>query len=587
MGGEQAAIALERVLAGPPTARRAAAARAYAACADQMAQRGALAPRKRADAMYRQLLEEFDPDAAVRQAAYRGRVALASANAGSLIVEALRSDREELHEVALQAAHELPSDRLSVELAAMLPELSPSAKAGLVALLAERGGEAARAAIVKAADADDPALRVAALHALGQAGNAETVDLLVWKAAEAYKDEAEAARDSLARLRGEDVDHALLNQLEEGVWNECIQVIAAVEVRRNRTAVPRLVEAAEEHDHPEVRSAAYSAVGALAGPEAFASVVQALTAEPDADVRGEAVRAATRVAQGMPQDNRAAETVIDAMENASEEATASLVVLAGNLADPAALPKLYELAGSDSPKVRVAAIRALSDWPAPEPVERLLELASASEGQARALAMNGVLRLLALPSGRSADETLSLLERALAMAKTPAEKRRALQGLGQTRDPRAIEAIRPYLNNADLAEAAKEAMEALENAEVIATASHNPEAAHLALDGNPDTRWATGTAQEPGMWFQLDLGAGKTVTKLVLDASGSPGDYPRGYEVYASNDPTDFGEPIATGQGESAVVEIVLPETSQRLLRIVQTGSSGGLWWSIHEVRFD
>jgi hypothetical protein len=89
------------------------------------------------------------------------------------------------------------------------------------------------------------------------------------------------------------------------------------------------------------------------------------------------------------------------------------------------------------------------------------------------------------------------------------------------------------------------------------------------------------------MWFQLDLGAGKTVTKLVLDASGSPGDYPRGYEVYASNDPTDFGEPIATGQGESAVVEIVLPETSQRLLRIVQTGSSGGLWWSIHEVRFD
>ena len=37
------------------------------------------------------------------------------------------------------------------------------------------------------------------------------------------------------------------------------------------------------------------------------------------------------------------------------------------------------------------------------------------------------------------------------------------------------------------------------------TASHNPIQAVLAADGNPATRFDTGAAQKPGMWFQVEL----------------------------------------------------------------------------------
>jgi hypothetical protein len=107
-----------------------------------------------------------------------------------------------------------------------------------------------------------------------------------------------------------------------------------------------------------------------------------------------------------------------------------------------------------------------------------------------------------------------------------------------------------------------------------------------ALDGNAATRWSTGAHQAAGQWFQVDLGAARTFQKLVLDTSGSPNDYPRGYAVYVSQTGTDWASlsPVATGQGGGAVTTITLPAAATaRYVRVVQTGSDPTWWWSIHE----
>src|SRR5574341_31019 len=49
-----------------------------------------------------------------------------------------------------------------------------------------------------------------------------------------------------------------------------------------------------------------------------------------------------------------------------------------------------------------------------------------------------------------------------------------------------------------------------------ADASHNQTAAHYAIDNRADTAWSSQTPQEPGMWFQLDLGRVETVSGIRL-----------------------------------------------------------------------
>lgn len=116
------------------------------------------------------------------------------------------------------------------------------------------------------------------------------------------------------------------------------------------------------------------------------------------------------------------------------------------------------------------------------------------------------------------------------------------------------------------------------------SASQNSQAAPLAIDGNLTTRYDTGVAQVPGMWFQVELPKTTTVAGLRLDAGTSVRDYPRGYQVELSNDGHAWSRPVATGQGDSPVTDIFFPPASGRFIRIAQTGHADGLYWSIHEL---
>ncbi|GIH17152.1 discoidin domain-containing protein [Rugosimonospora africana] len=117
---------------------------------------------------------------------------------------------------------------------------------------------------------------------------------------------------------------------------------------------------------------------------------------------------------------------------------------------------------------------------------------------------------------------------------------------------------------------------------VSASASSPDDPAGNAIDGDPATRWSTGHGMTPGDWFQLDLGAPRTFDKLVLDTSGSSGDFVRQYQVLVSDDGVTWSDPIATGPG-ATVTQILTPPVTARFVRVVNQANSGS-WWSIHEL---
>jgi hypothetical protein len=117
-----------------------------------------------------------------------------------------------------------------------------------------------------------------------------------------------------------------------------------------------------------------------------------------------------------------------------------------------------------------------------------------------------------------------------------------------------------------------------------ATANYNPQDASLAFDGDDKTRYSTGTDQLPGMWFQIELPQETTITGLRLDTTPSNRDYPRGYKVELSDDGKTWGQPVATGNGFHAITDILFAPAKGKFIRITQTGSVNGLYWSIHEL---
>ncbi len=117
------------------------------------------------------------------------------------------------------------------------------------------------------------------------------------------------------------------------------------------------------------------------------------------------------------------------------------------------------------------------------------------------------------------------------------------------------------------------------------SASENSSGAIHAIDGKLETRFDTGKEQVPGMWFQIELSEETVLSGLLLDAFSSKRDYPRKFKVNISADGNNWSEPIATGTGNARTTEITFTPVKTKFIRITQTGSVKGLFWSIHELQ--
>jgi WD40 repeat protein len=107
-----------------------------------------------------------------------------------------------------------------------------------------------------------------------------------------------------------------------------------------------------------------------------------------------------------------------------------------------------------------------------------------------------------------------------------------------------------------------------------------------AIDGTTGTRWSAGAPQTRGQWFQVDMRSVHSFSKIVLDNTNSPQDFPRGYAVMVSNDGIHWSRPIAAGSNAGLVSRdytlITVPRRTARYIRVQQTGSAD-YWWSIAE----
>jgi hypothetical protein len=282
--------------------------------------------------------------------------------------------------------------------------------------------------------------------------------MLVATATASGGEEQKAAQESLYRVKGSDVDEAILKKIPEAEPKAKVELVRSCEQRNIKAAVPVLMKTAKDAD-AKVRIESIKALRSLAGPQDMAALIELQLAAAGND-RGELEKTVVVVAKKIPADKGQGAAVLAAMLSAKDlDAKCSLLSVLGKIGDTAALPVLLESLADKEDKIKDAAVRALSDWPTAAPAADLLKVAQTSDNQIhKTLALRGYVRLAGLKSNRPAEETMKMYKDAMALAADVSEKKMVLSGLGGTDSFEAMEMASSYLGDKELKDEAEAAV---------------------------------------------------------------------------------------------------------------------------------
>lgn len=365
-----------------------------------------------------------------------------------MVIEALKSDDPEMQTGAIAIVRDIPGEEVTKALAQELPKLSATAQVQLLSALADRGDATALPAVIEASQSQNESVRIAGLKAIGQLGDASSIPPLAERAAKARGAEQKAAQESLYRLRGQQVDQAILQSVPSAPAGVKVELIRAIGERNVAGAVETLLKSAKGEDR-KVRIESFKVLKVVAKPDDLPALVNLLLEVKSDSDRNEAEKMIAAVAHKIEDPNRQAAAVLAILPNVKDVPNrASLLRVLGRIGDSSALPTLRTALTSREEEIKDAAIRALSDWPTAEPVPDLLKVAQTSENRVhKILALRGFVRLLGLESERSAEETIGFYKKAMDLAGDAPEKKRVLSGLASTKSLAALNMAAEYLDD--------------------------------------------------------------------------------------------------------------------------------------------
>lgn len=349
--------------------------------------------------------------------------------------------------------------------AALLPQLAPDGQRDLIIALGDRADRVALPAVQKFIASDVPEIRSAAIRAVGALGGKDEAALLVMLLG---KPECEAdAKAAILCLHGVGVHEALLAQAKQ-TPAVCPAVFRLLVTRHAVDAVPELLAAANDTD-AEVRGAALSALGQLAGPEQVVEMAKmALKASQPSD-RAAVERALAVLSARSGKPDACAQPLLALMQTQGPEGKGVLFSALGRIGGKTARDVVFTSLGDADAAVRQAALRALCNWPDGTVAARLAEIATKDDDPAnRKMALEALIRVAPLPNDRrrphgdrSDGERLAMTKKAMELATTRQQKEAILRRAGAIYTMDTLQFVEPYLDQPEFAEAAAEAIVAI------------------------------------------------------------------------------------------------------------------------------
>ncbi|HSW44843.1 MAG TPA: HEAT repeat domain-containing protein [Phycisphaerae bacterium] len=316
--------------------------------------------KRKAAGIYEELFAPSRPES-VRIAALRGIAAAKGADAMPELLKLMAGRDDRLRMVAGQCAESIPGKQVTTRLIDALADASSDAQVVLLDVLGRRGDKAALPAVMKSVESTSPEVRVAAVGALRHIGNGSNVEMLAALAAQSTDAERDAARETLARMRGQDVDDAILKLIPSVADRVKAELVRAAAARFMKPAFDILLQNTNDADE-SVRVLVIDSIGRLARPKDLPGVLKAF-AKLDGDRACKAARnALVEICRYLPDADQQSKPLIDAMGSAEPSAQVLILQAVAELRGEGALDTIRKSVQSDNPQVKQAAAKALSDW---------------------------------------------------------------------------------------------------------------------------------------------------------------------------------------------------------------------------------
>jgi HEAT repeat protein len=440
LGGPKATAALTAAFAKAPAARKAPLGLALLL----RAQRDLSANDKASALSIARLLDQRTTEPRLRAAALPILVRALGEKSLPRLLQALREDGTPAQWTAAGQLRQVPGRPATLAMCSWLPSLPAGTQALVISALADRGDSAAAPALLALRKAS-PAVRVAALRALGRLGDATCVSPLLAAALSGTSQENAAARDSLLSLRGARVDAALMVALRDGPPAQQALAVQFLSDRRAPGLVPTLMSKAHSAQFV-VSSAALRALREQGGPEQLPGLLGLLVARPT-DRRDEVSAAIAEIARRGSTQAQRTDALLKALSSAARPADkADILGILGEVGGPQALKALRGSLASPDATLRTAALRRLAEWPTDEPLSDLLAAVQSGAPSQRVIALRGALRL-AGEGQRLPSQTLALYQDLLSKTQGPEEKRLVLSGLSKLNTLQALRYASEFLSD--------------------------------------------------------------------------------------------------------------------------------------------
>lgn len=525
----------------------------------------------------------------IRQAALIGLVRSDSSKGQSLVLRYLSEEDPAMQQAALAASVFVSSEALTISMGKLAATKSAWDADSFIQTLAKR--EDAQVLPVLETLLATPETRLEAINMLGVIGGVPQVPVLIELLFDNDPAVADAAEIALVRLRAPGADEAIAQQLLAGSADQQAALLKVADGRRT-AVLAAAVSTLLRSDNAKVAGAALKVV-VLSGSaaELKALCLLALEQPKNSRIRGGIAKLGERM-----YDNDAVAVILtDSAQRATVAGRLDFIKLICKFPSQTAETYLLSQLESGGSAQQLIVVQALADFDSDVSGAALLRMCS--EGATAAVkdtAFQGVAERQAQDQTMAPAAKLAALVELLSVAETNAQRITLLNTLASVPDPEVATVAGVYLRDADsaLVEAARTAIsgsqELLSKADWTFSSNFNnsPAEHQKMIDLDPATRWTSNAmmASSDPMWIVVDLGYEQAVHSVILDTTGSAGDFPRTYELYVSKMANQFGEPVASGAG-AALTEITC-EAVGRYVKLVQTARQGP-YWSVHALKIN
>jgi len=330
-------------------------------------------------------------------------------------------------------------------------------------------------AVLEAANDANPAVRAAAVSALGRFDNRRASDALVAALA--------GGKETAAALRAVEMSpmkpilaDGLIAALPNATGPRRVSLVQALRACPADKVVPVLLKTTEDTD-PAVRSEAFVALRTIGDPSAYPRLVERLAEEPSPQVQLVGANALAALGARIKEPSQRTAPILTRLAAGSSPGWPALLLalprLSTEATQEAGLKFVREALGAPDEKLRRAAIQAMADWPDPDPVMDELLQASRKEPESvlGVLALRAYCKQIgALAEKRNAavrekrhsaedaqKEIVRRCTQGMEVAVQPAERMGFLGHLGQEPHPDALKAVTGCLDDPNVR---KEAIQA-------------------------------------------------------------------------------------------------------------------------------